>query len=170
MYRAPSNSSPNKPHLLLWQLDSFPMLSDWPPTQLGHWSASHSLLQTLVCFSYPSLLDTLNSPCLHFNPWPSSLTSVLRTRLSDSVSDSYIVADMVGTPQLDLRGLPLCQCVTSVQLAPVLENLCIRVASSQCHPHNGPTWCFVFEVDFIMLFKHNYSCLIQNSKPITPCV
>ena len=100
---------PLKPRLCLQWLDSFLMLSDRPPTQLGHWSTSHSLLWTLICFYYPSLLDTLASPCLHFNPQPSSLTLVLRTRLLDSVSDSYIVADMVGTHQLDLWGLPLCQ-------------------------------------------------------------
>ena len=65
--------------------------SDRPPTPLGCQSTSHSLSWTLVCFYYPSLLDTLDYPCLHFDP-----------RLSDSVSDSYIVADTVGTPQLDL--------------------------------------------------------------------
>ena len=32
-------------------------------------------------------------------------------------------------------GLPLCQCVTSIRLAPVLENLYMWVASSQCRPH-----------------------------------
>ena len=42
--------------------DPFPTLSDRPPTPLGRQSASHSLSQTLVCFYYPSLLDTLNSP------------------------------------------------------------------------------------------------------------
>ena len=70
---------PPKPSLHLQQLDSFLMLSDRPLTQLGRRSTSHSLLQTLVCFYYPSLLDTLNSPCLHFDPRSSSLTSVSRT-------------------------------------------------------------------------------------------
>ena len=52
---------------------------------------------------YPSLLDTLNSPCLHFDPRPSSLTLVSHTELLDSISDSCIVADTtVGTPQLAL--------------------------------------------------------------------
>ena len=66
-------------------------------TQLGQRPASHSLSWTLVCFYYPSSPDTLDSPCLHFNPWPSSLTSVSHTQLLDSVSDSCIVADTVGT-------------------------------------------------------------------------
>ena len=99
MVRPPVLHIPPKPSLHLQQLNPFPTLLDWPPTQLGHWSASHSLSRTLVCFYYPSLLDTLNSPCLHFDPQPSSLTLVLRTQLSDSVSDSCLVAD---TPQLDL--------------------------------------------------------------------
>ena len=60
---------------LQW-LNSFPMLSDRPLTQLGRWSTSHSLLRTLTCFYYPSLLDTLDSPCLHFDPQPLSLISV----------------------------------------------------------------------------------------------
>ena len=34
--------------------------------------------------------------------------------------------------------------VTSVQLAPVLENLCIRVASPQCRPHTGALYVQVF--------------------------
>ena len=34
---------PLTPRLRLQHLDPFPMLSDRPPTQLGHWSASHSL-------------------------------------------------------------------------------------------------------------------------------
>ena len=70
---------PLKPHLHLRQLNLFPTLLDWPPTQLGRQSTSHSLSQTLVCFYYPSLLGTLDSPCLHFDPRPSSLTSVLHT-------------------------------------------------------------------------------------------
>ena len=36
--------------------------SDRPLTPPGHRSTSHSLSQTLVCFYYPSLLGTLNSP------------------------------------------------------------------------------------------------------------
>ena len=93
---------------LQW-LDQSPTLSDQPPTHLGHWPTPHSLSQTLVFFYYPSLLDTLDPPCLHFKPWPLSLTSTSHTWLLDSVSDSCIVADMVGTPQIDLWGLPLCQ-------------------------------------------------------------
>ena len=80
----------------------FPTLSDQPPTQLGRRPTSHSLSQTLICFCYLSSLDTLDSPCLHFDPQPPSLTLVSCTQLSDSISDSYIVADTVGTPQLDL--------------------------------------------------------------------
>ena len=57
-----------KPHLHLQQLNLFPTLSDWPPTQLGHQPPTHSLSQTLVCFYYLSLLDTLDYPCLHFDP------------------------------------------------------------------------------------------------------
>ena len=56
----------------------------------------------LVCSHYLSLLDTLNSPCLHFDLQPSALTSASCTQLLDSIPDSCIVADMVGTPQLDL--------------------------------------------------------------------
>ena len=93
---------PPKPCLHLRQLNSFLTLSDRPPTQLGRQSTSHSLLRTLVCFYYPSLLDTLDSLCLHFDPQPLSLTLVSHTQLSDSISDSYIVANMVGAPQLDL--------------------------------------------------------------------
>ena len=88
---------PLKPCLHLQRLDLFLTLSDWPLAQLGHQSTSHSLSRTLIRFYFPPLLDTLDSPCLHFDPRPSSLTSVLHTRLSDSVSDSCIVADMVGT-------------------------------------------------------------------------
>ena len=40
-----------------------------------------------------------------------------------------------GNSQFGLWGLPLCQCVTSVQLAPVLEYLHIWVPLSQCCPH-----------------------------------
>ena len=69
----------------------------------------HSLSQTLVCSYHPSLLDTLNFPCLPFNLQPSTLLLALCSQLSDSVPDSYVVADTVGTPQLDLWGLPLCQ-------------------------------------------------------------
>ena len=36
--------------------------SDRPPTPLGRRSTSHSLSWTLICFYYPSLLGTLNSP------------------------------------------------------------------------------------------------------------
>ena len=102
MVHPPVLHVPPKLCLCLQRLDPFPMLSDQPLIQLGHWSTSHSLSQTLICFYYPSLLDTLNSPCLHFDPRPSSPTSVSHTQLSDSVSDSCIVADTVGTPQLDL--------------------------------------------------------------------
>ena len=82
---------PLKPRLCLQRLNPFPMLSDRPLTQLGHRSPSHSLSQTLVCFYYPPLLDTLISPCLHFDPQPSSRTSVSCTQLLDSISDSCIV-------------------------------------------------------------------------------
>ena len=91
-----------KPHLHLQQLNLSPKLLDWPPTPLGHQPTSHSLSQTLICLYYLSLLDTLNSPCLHFDPQPLSLTPVSHTQLSDSVPDSCIVADTMGTPQLDL--------------------------------------------------------------------
>ena len=68
-----------KPSLHVWWLDPFLTLSDWPPTQLGHWPASRSLSRTLICFYYLSLLDPLDPPHLHFNPQPLSLTSVLST-------------------------------------------------------------------------------------------
>ena len=132
---------PVKPHLYLWQLSPFLNLLDWPLTHLGHWPTSHSLSWTLTCSCYLSLLDTLDSPCLYFGLWPSTLTLALWSWLLDSVPDSYIVADIVGTPQLDLWGLPLCQLmtqfVTFVQLATVLEYLCMCVASSQCCPHKA---------------------------------
>ena len=66
---------------------------------------SHSLSQTLVCFYYLSLLDTLDSPCLHFDPQPLSLTSVLHTRLSDSVSDRAQHESIRGSPVLEPVGL-----------------------------------------------------------------
>ena len=93
---------------------------------LSHLTDSHMFLVYFYCLT---LLDTLNPPCLHFELQPLSLTSALHTWLLDSISGSCIVADTVGTPQLDLWGLPLCQCqcVTSVQLTPVLETLCIVV-------------------------------------------
>ena len=133
MVRPPVPHVPPKPRLHLQWLDPFLTLSDWPLTQLRHRSVSHSLLQTLVCFYYPSLLDTLNSPCLHFDPQPLSLTSVLCTRLSDSITDSYIVADMMGTPQLDLRGLPLCQVCSLSPLSHVYV-IELRITTvSVCH-------------------------------------
>ena len=122
-----------KPCLHLWWLDLFPMLSDWPLTQLGHQPTSHSLSQTPICFCDLSLLDTLDSPCLHFNSWPSYLTSVLCTPLSDSISDSCIVADMVGTPQLDLWGLPLCQVCSLSSLSHVYVIELRLTTVSVCH-------------------------------------
>ena len=80
----------------------FGLTSD-PPELLAYFSFSLTdSHMTLVSFYYLSLLDTLNPPCLHFKPQPLPLTLALRTQLSDSISDSCIIADMVGTPQLDL--------------------------------------------------------------------
>ena len=45
-----------------------------------------------------SLHDAIDPPCLHFDLRLSTLTSQFQT----STLTSYIVADMVGTPQLDL--------------------------------------------------------------------
>ena len=66
-----------KPHPLLQWLGAFPNLLDWPPTPLGCQPTSHPLSQTLICSYYLSLLDTLDSPCLHFGLWPSTLTLAL---------------------------------------------------------------------------------------------
>ena len=130
---SPNPHVPPKPRLHLQRLDLLLTLSDWPLTELGHRSTSHSLSQTLVCFYYPSLLGTLNSPCLHFNPWPLSLTSVLHTQLLDSVSDSCIVADMVGTPQLNLWGLSLCRVCSLSPLSHVYV-IELRITTvSVCH-------------------------------------
>ena len=68
---------------------------------------------TLICFYYLSLLDTLDSPCLHFNPGPLSLTSVSCTQLLDSISDSCIVADTVELSLISedyhcVRYVPCC--------------------------------------------------------------
>ena len=116
--------------MTFWRFDPFPTLSDRPPTQLGHRPTSHSLPWTLVCSYYLSLCDTLDSPCLNFDLWPLSLT---QSQLSDSVSDSCIVADTVGTPQLDLWGLPLCQ-VCSLSPLSHVHAIELRITTvSVCH-------------------------------------
>ena len=76
---------------------------------MGLWPTSHSLSWTLICSYYLSLLDTLDFPCLPFNLWPLALPLASCSWLLDSIPDSYIVADTVGTLLLDLWGLPLCQ-------------------------------------------------------------
>ena len=86
-----------KPHLYPRRLSPFLNLLDQPPTHLGHLPTSYSLSWTLVCFLFSSLPDTLDPPCLHFNPRPSILTSVTCPRFQTPSLTSYIVADMVGT-------------------------------------------------------------------------
>ena len=172
-FRSLAFSSSSSAHFQTLQIGLWPT---WWPGLSAYFS--FSLMDShmkLICSYYLSLLDTLNSPCLHFDLWPSTLTSASCSQLSDSIPDSHIVADTVGTPQLDLWVLPLCQVcslssifhvyaielrittvsgmfpvisfpcicyrtenyhcvsvsVTSVWLAPVLENLCIQVASSR---------------------------------------
>ena len=84
-----------KPHLHLQQLDPFPMLLDWPPTQPGHQPTSHSLSQTLVCFCYLSLLDSLNSPCCKGNHISSFLGSSI---LSPLCSDPFLICLFIIVP------------------------------------------------------------------------
>ena len=91
-----------KPSLHLQQLSPFPNLLDQPPSHLGHQPTSHSLSYDSHMFLLSFLLDTLNSPCLNFGLQPLTLTLVSHSQLSDSIPDSCIVADTVGTPQLDL--------------------------------------------------------------------
>ena len=127
----------SKSHLYFWRLNLFLNLSDWPPTHLGHRPISSSLSQTLICFLFSFFTWYSRSPCLYFDPWLLILTSVTYSQFRTPSLTSYIVADMMGTPQFDLWGLPLCQYVTSVRLAFVLEYLYIQVASSQCCPYNS---------------------------------
>ena len=148
-----------KPCLHLRWLGLFLNLSDQPPTHLGYQPTSHSLSQTLICSYYLSLLDTLNSlstfrsptfnpnssfmfPTFTLHPW--QLYSCWQCELSLISEDyhcvRYIPCYLFPMYMLYNWGLPLCQCVTSVQLTPVLEYLCIWVASSQCHPHRIGDW------------------------------
>ena len=92
--------SPDSPEVLPPPLMA-QSISEHFRSHLDCWPTSHSLSWTLICSYYLSLLDTLDSPCLHFDPQPSTLTSASHPRLSDSVPDNCIVAEMVGTPQLD---------------------------------------------------------------------
>ena len=53
-------------------------------------------------FLFLFLLDALNPPYLHFDLQASILTSVMYPQFRTLSLTSYIVADTVGTPQLDL--------------------------------------------------------------------
>ena len=64
--------------------------------------------------------------------------------------------DFVHPPPFPSRGLPLCQCqcVTSIWLAPVLENLCIVISSvlasqSQWRLCPSLVWCVCWKVTTI---------------------
>ena len=98
LWRGGHGSSPNSPHpskaspppLAQSISEHFRLASD-PPGLSAYFSSSlMDSRMTLVCSYHLSLLDTLNSSYLHFDPQPSTLTSASHSQLSDSVSDSCI--------------------------------------------------------------------------------
>ena len=94
--------------------------------------SNHFLLFS-TCISWRNLYldNALDLPCLHLDLQHSILTSVTYPWFQTPSLTSYIVSDTQNW------GLPLCQCVTSVRLNPVLEYLCmsglISVSPSQSH-------------------------------------
>ena len=79
------------------------------------------------------LLHTLYPSCFHLDLWPSILTSVMYPQFWTPSLTSHIVANMVGTPQLDLWGLPLCQICSLSSLFHVYA-IDLRITTvSVCH-------------------------------------
>ena len=129
----PSKASPPPP--MAWPI-SEPFRSASNPSGFSTY-VSFSLIDSCIflLFLYLSylILSISELPCLHFNLWPLILPSASCSQLSDSIPDSYIVADTVGTPQLDLWGLPLCQVCSLLSVFHVYVMELRTTTVSVCH-------------------------------------
>ena len=169
------------PHSLLSQPADTPP-ADTPLTNIlptGHISplalvlfSSWTLICSLSISVYPSTFHSCLSSIYISIPGPQFQFQLHIAVYWAPILTRYIVADTVGTPQLDLWGLPLCQvhslllfpcicyrtedyrqCVTSVQLNPILECLCIWVVSrmdfkpSQSWNQSSLKWFWMWNED-----------------------
>ena len=131
---SPWSSKASPPPLMAWPIsEPFGSASN-PPGLSAYFSFSLTdsgpeLLYIPIIFLYLILLiPPVYTLISDLPPWLSF------TYLTFGLHPWQLYSHM-GTPQLDLWGLPLCQCVTSVWLAPVLEYLCIWVALSVLPSH-----------------------------------
>ena len=107
------------------------------------WVVSHSLLSSVDSGTLPFYIQTflysflMISFHLSLDPQPSISTSVIYPCFQTPMWTTYIAANTVGTPQLDLWGLPLCQVCSLSSLFHVYA-IELRITTvSVCHIYSA---------------------------------